>query len=157
MIGNELGSRANSFRVTTRSWPRLASWCFFDRGELLSQIQGTSAHKMAGLGFFKLRLNVQHCHEKALVGTLAPSFVGAAVDDRSFCPVAPSVHPGLRWLHGWFIYQEPVEGERQMVLFLKPASSRITQSVVSSVFVDFYSHYSLEMVSHFSQGWSLTS
>lgn len=44
-----------------------------------------------------------------------------------------------------------------MVLFLKPASSRITQSRVSSIFAPFHSPYSLEMGSHFSHGWSLVS
>lgn len=72
MVRNELGSRVNSFRVTTRSWQRLVSW-FLGSRQTTQEIQCPSAHKMEGLGFsfFKLCLNAQYCHEKVLVGTWA--------------------------------------------------------------------------------------
>lgn len=171
-VGNELGARVNPFRVTTCSWQRLAS--LFLGSRLTTQPYApNSAHKCSWNGrfgffafcfllFFKLCLNAQYCHEKVLVGTLASLLLMGSCGwqkykTQKFWSLGPIRPFWLKMITQLFCITRARQGERQMVVFVKPAPSRITQSMVSSVFADLYSHYGLEMVSHFSQGWSLTS
>lgn len=71
MVGNELGSRVNSFRVTTRSWQRLASQYVLIKANDSAKFSAPGLTKWQVWVFVKLCLNAQHCHEKALVRTFA--------------------------------------------------------------------------------------